>query len=340
MRKALYMVVLLILCSCGDGKEEVKADFEIEVINGMTPVKDQKRSNNCWAYAMLAAIETEHIMRGDSVNLSVAYVMRSLMYDSFRRYCLSGGKTRVTDRAMGQTLINLIGEYGAMPYDSYREVTSPPGSRVILNKTCMIARKAINTRAGLSRFRPMLDSMLDESIGYCPPHVFMLGMQYTPQEFARSVCAPGEYIALTSFTHHPFYTSFALEVPDNWEQNRFYNIPLDSLMRTVDTAVKGGRGVCWEGDISERGFSAAKGIADIKGGAAAISQEARQKSFEQLRTTDDHCMAIVGIARNKQGRKFYIMKNSWGTDNPYGGLIYMSEEYMRMKTIAVYVPRS
>lgn len=346
--------------SCSeDCKPEEPQHMKIDVLNGMTPVKDQGNSSNCWAYAMLAAIETEHIMRGDSVNLSIAYMMRCMMRDNYINFCLTGGKAPVGDRGMGQTLLNIMKDYGAMPYDSYRVKESTVdarhgntdyhdknelGSKVILRKTKMIAQKAVNTHSGWQKYEPMLNKMLNESLGFCPEHVYMLGSVYTPQEFGRSVCAPGEYVALTSFTHHAFEETFALEVPDNWEHNMFYNLPLDSMMAVIDKAVKGGHGVCWEGDITEKGFSFRKGIATIndnapyRKGDETYGQRKRQEYFERLMTTDDHCMAIVGIAHDEKGQKYYIMKNSWGKKNPYGGLVYVSEPYVRMKTIAVYLP--
>jgi bleomycin hydrolase len=116
-----------------------------------------------------------------------------------------------------------------------------------------------------------------------------------------------------------------LEVPDNWEHNRFLNIPADSLLAHTERAVRQHHGVCWEGDISERGFSFEEGIADL--------------SLINGRTTDDHCMSIVGIAHNQEGKRFFILKNSWGTDNPYGGLMYMSFDYFKAKTIAVYLTK-
>ena len=158
-----------------------------------------------------------------------------------------------------------------------------------------------------------------------PRWVFLYGAQYTPVEFAHSVCAPEEYIALTTTAKYPYGKEVVLEVPDNWEHNRFLNIPADSLLAHTARAVRQHHGVCWEGDISERGFSFEAGIADL--------------SLINGRTTDDHCMSIVGIAHNPEGKRFFILKNSWGTDNPYGGLMYMSFDYFKAKTIAVYLTK-
>ena len=148
------------------------------------------------------------------------------------------------------------------------------------------------------------------------------------------MCREDEYVALTSFTHHPYNESFVLEVPDNYSNNLFLNLPLDTLITKVNDALMNGHPVCWEGDITEEGFSFKKGFAEY---ASKVSVEERQQSFERFDTTDDHCMAIVGMAKTKDGRKYYLCKNSWGTDNPFGGFMYMSEEYLRMKTVAVWI---
>lgn len=339
-----FLLCMTVLAGCrraADSRNNstagVPAHFKVEVMNRYTPVKNQGRSPLCWAYAMLAAIETEHIMRGDSVNLSVKYAARNVLMDNYRRCYLSGGRARFTMRGMGQTLINSIGSDGLVPYDAYRD--EPDADfRVLANKVRRIAWKSINTRAGLNRFTGQAREVVDETLGTPPLRVYMLGATYTPREFARSVCAPGEYAALTSFTHHPFYESFPLEVPDNYEHNMFYNIPIDTLVAVTERAVRRGRGVCWEGDTSEPGFSFGRGTAELST-SDVPSQDSRQRAFERFDTTDDHCMAIVGLARDRSGRLFFIMKNSWGTDNPYGGLMYVSADYVRMKTIAVYLPQ-
>ena len=335
-----------------DGKTTTGEQFDIEIMNSYTPVKDQGLSPVCWAYAMLSAIETEHIMRGDSVHLSVKYAVRSMLEDNYRRCYLSHGAYDVTMRGTAGTLLGLLERHGVVPYDAYHdygngtdmtrhaeayaEDSMTDNVDVTARKVERLAHKAIRTRAGLNRFDSRLKDIIDEALGPAPKRVFMLGAEYTPEEFARSVCAPGEYVALTSFTHHPFYTDFALEVPDNYEQRLFHNVPLDTLMAAIERAVRNGHGVCWEGDVSEEGFSFAEGTATLPS-SAGTSQESRQRAFERFETTDDHCMAIVGIARDSRNRMFYIMKNSWGTDNPFGGMMYVSEDYVRMKTVAVYL---
>ena len=243
-RGALVLAVVLLVGGC---TRQVPKHFTHEVLNRMTPVKDQGDSETCWIYAMLAAIETEHLSWGDSVNLSPYYVEKMLEQEP---------DVPKNQRGMGATLIRLIEKYGICSYDAMRKVDRP-----------------------------------------APKWVFMLGATYTPQEFARSVCKPGEYLQLTSDDDEPYYQEHEIDFSDNWLHDRFLNIPMDSLLAKTERAVRQHHGVCWE--------------------------------------SEDHAMAIVGIAHDDQGEKYFVMKNSWGTDNPYQGLDYLSYEDFEENTLAI-----
>ena len=245
----LCIVVLLVCAGCS---ERVPKHYIHEVMNPMTPVKDQGQTQLCWAYAMLAAIETEHLRWGDSVNLAPAYVEKMLEREP---------QAPVTRRGMGATLIDLIQKHGIVGYDAMRTADTP-----------------------------------------VPRYVFMLGAEYTPQEFARSVCAPGEYVALTSNPRQPYYKEVDVAEPDNWLHNRFLNVPMDTLIAKTERAVRRHHGVCWESRA--------------------------------------HAMAVVGIAHDDDGRQYFVMKNSWGTNRPHRGLEYMSFSYFRRNTLAVEMPRA
>ena len=249
MKRVIYIIVFLLCVACARQEPQ---HFTHEVLNRMTPVKDQGDSQTCWIYAMLAAIETEHLAWGDSVNLSPYYIEKMMEQEV---------DAPETKRGMGITLINMIHKYGIVGYDAMRSVERTP-----------------------------------------PTWVFMLGATYTPQEFARSVCAPHEYIALTSTDDEPYYQMVDIDLPDNWLHDRFYNIPMDSLLSKTVRAVLQHHGVCWE----------SKG----------------------------HAMAIVGIAHNNKGEKYFIMKNSWGTDRPHKGLDYLSFEEFKEKTLAIEMTKA
>lgn len=332
----LIIIAAFLLASCTDfniGRNtdaSKKRQFTNETLLGYTPVKHQGNSPLCWAYAMLATIETEHIQMGDSVNLSVDYVARHLLAEQARQHFLSGGYDRITLRGTAPLLLRLISEYGVMPYDSYNAPS--------LNYKALARRLQTmsETSHDLSQLSTRAQRLFDERIGYMPKNVYMLGAEYTPQQFAHSVYMLGEYTALTSFTHHPFDQTFAIEVPDNYSDELFYNVPIDVMMRRIEMSLRAGHPVCWEGDVSEPGFSFERGIAELSDDIPCTQQQ-RQKAFETRRTTDDHCMCLIGIAHDNKGRRYYIAKNSYGTKNPYGGLMYLSENYVRMKTVAVVV---
>lgn len=225
-----------------DGKH-----FTNEVLNRTTPVKDQGESQTCWIYAMLAAIETEHLAWGDSVNLSPYYIEKLIEQESACPPSKRGEPT---------TLISMIEKYGICGYDAMRKIETP-----------------------------------------VPKWVFMLGAQYTPQEFARSVCKPGEYMALISDGSKPYYETSELEVPDNWTHERYLNIPMDSLLAKTEQAVRNHHGVCWE--------------------------------------DRNHAMAIIGLAHDEDGKRYFVMKNSWGEQGKYKGLEYYPMERFKQETIAV-----
>ena len=237
MRPLAYIIMVLLMGGC---THREPGHFTHEVLNRMTPVKNQGESQTCWIYAM-------HLSWGDSVNLSPYYIEKKMEQEP---------QAPESKRGMGKTLINLIQKYGIVGYDAMRKVETP-----------------------------------------APRWVFMLGATYTPQEFARSVCAPHEYIALTSTDDAPYGQKVEIDLPDNWMHDRFLNIPMDSLLSKTERAVRRHHGVCWE---SER-----------------------------------HAMAIVGIAHDDQGQKYFIMKNSWGTDRPHQGLDYLSFEDFREETLAI-----
>ena len=264
-------LMLVLFASCGEQNEP----FVIDRLNRFNPVVSQGSQSACWVYAMLSTIETEHIMRGDSVILSAPFVLSWLR---------SEPAAPPSGRGTAMTLLWIIRKHGVVPLHSMPDTTC--------------------TR---------------------PRWAFMLGAEYTPLEFAHSVCAPDEYVALATDSRRPLGQTFVFDSPDNWTRALVTNVSPDSLLAFTVRAVSGGHGVCWEGDISEPGFDWKEGIA-------------RTTMFDGS-TTDDHCMAVVGLAHDREGGLFLVMKNSWGTHNKQRGLLFMSYDYFRSKTLCVVGPR-
>ena len=268
------IVLLLALLMSGCINQPVEP-VAVDVLLPFTPVKNQGSTSTCWAYAMLSTIETEHILRGDSVHLSVAFIEQAMERDSL---------APASKRAIAPTTITMLEHYGMVPYDAM----------------------------------PYSDIPL-------PHKAFFFGCEYTLHEFARSVCAPGEYISFCTDGEQPWGRKVLLNVPDNWEHQRMLNLPPRALLLLAERAIENRHPVCWEGDTSERGFRFDDGYA-VTG-------------LINGSTSDNHCMAIVGIAHDAAGQKYFIMKNSWGRGNALGGLMLMSFDYFLSKTILITLPR-
>lgn len=320
---------LLVSCSVpvSDADGAVFAD---DVVLKTTPVKNDPSGRLSWMYAMLSTIETDRLMAGDSVHLSVAYPIRRWLDDAATGIFLRRDDGLPPLDGTAFRAIRLLERYGAAPYDACPD-RSDTDAGALLRGIREIAAYA----PSIAAVRQRTADFLDRRMGALPYAVYMYGARYSFHEFARSVCFD-RYRAVTSFAHHPFGERFVLEVSANRCGDTFLNVPVDSMVSLVEQAIRHGRAVCWEGDASEPGFSFARGVAVLPSGFP-VGQQARQREFERRRTTDDHCLSLMGMARDRRGRRYFIAKDSQGTGNPYGGFMYVSYDYIRMKTIAVYL---
>lgn len=283
-------------------------------------------------YAMLSTIESERLMMGDSVCLSTSYLIRKHLERMARSRFLVGEKGETSLRGIPPMALRLLEEYGDVPYDAYHDYH--PVNYNAVAKGVMRLADIENSLAGLDK---AVTDFLDAKLGVAPKAVYLFGAQYTPEEFGRSVCHPNGYVALTSFSHHPFGRSFILETADNLMRDTLLNVPIGRLMEIIDRSIRHGHPVCWEGDISEPGFSWKEGVADLSTTEESGIQARRQRAFERRETTDDHCLTLVGIAHTANGKKYVVAKNSWGVDNAYHGYMYLSYDYLKIKTIAIYL---
>jgi bleomycin hydrolase len=361
---------LCVLCASGQGYQ-----FTDVVRLPATPVKNQASTGTCWCFATLSYLESELLrMKKGEYDLSEMYIVRQKYMNQLQDNYLRRGKGNIGQGSLSHTAKNAFKQVGIVPEEVYSGIRydSDRHNHGEMTKYLeAIAKVAIDSKKRSPEYDQLIGHLFDTYLGPLPRTFTYKGKEYTPQSFAASLeLNMDDYIELTSFTHHPYYTRFDLEVPDNWEHELMYNLPPDELIETMNYALQNGHTVCWDGDVSERGFSFADGVAvnpetpaatnnagtdrarfesaeNRRSEAPEISQpspeikvtpEIRQQGYEAFVTTDDHLMHITGITKDQNGAPYYITKNSWGTErNAYGGYLNMSESFVRAKTIYIMV---
>lgn len=334
----------------------VKYDFTLQHGVDATNVKSQDATGTCWSFATASFLESELLRRDKGEhNLSEMFNVKNIYRSKANNYILRNGKANFSQGALAHDFINAAAEFGLVP----EEVFSGKGAdekhdhseleAITLGMLDGILKRPRLTPKWQIAFERVLDTYLGES----PEQFTYRGQSYTPIEFAQSLDFRREdYVSLTSFSHHPFYQSFVLEIPDNFSNGSFYNVPVDDLIESIDWAIENGFSVAWDGDVSEAGFSSKAGIAvlpknparkdlfKVVGEEKSVDQDLRQSTLMSRETTDDHLMHLTGIATDPAGNKYYLIKNSWGDDKgPHKGYLYASEAYVRLKTVSILLHR-
>jgi bleomycin hydrolase len=253
-------------------------------------------------------------------------------------------------------VIRTIATFGAVPESAYSGLTQ--GEKVydhemLFKELRKYLDSTLKTKGGVLQadWQPGYNKILDNYLGPLPEKFLYNGKQFTAATFAANILKfnPDDYINITSFTHHPFYSQFILEVPDNFSNGSYYNLPLQDMIQLVKDALNNGYTIMWDADVSNSGFNGKKGLAMNLSAGQQMNPESkednvdagtRQHLFENLTTQDDHLMHIVGIEKNKDGRTFFIVKNSWGDVGPYRGHLHVSENYFALNTISLVVPKA
>lgn len=366
----------------GDGKNPVGYVFEDEIKLPATSVKDQYRTGTCWSFSALSFFESEMIRLGKpEVDLSEMFIVRTTYSEKAKRYVRMHGENSFSAGGAFHDAKNMILQYGIVPESVYNGLKYGETRHVhgeldnILKQQVDAVVENKNKKLSTVWSQPV-EATLNTYLGEIPKEFEYQGKKYTPQSFATEFVGLNmdDYVEISSYTHHPFYSKFIIEVPDNWSWDEVYNVPVDEMEQIIDNSLKNGYTVAWAADVSEKGFvTSNKGVAVLPAAISeemsdaeivkwealperekekelyklekpvseiAVTQEMRQEAFDNYETTDDHGMHIVGTAKNQDGKVFYKVKNSWGDYNEYDGYFYVSKPYVRLKTMSLMVNKN
>ena len=370
---ALWLVPLAVQSQT----EEKKEGYQFTELKRLptTSVKSQDRAGTCWSWSAISFLESEIMRLGkDSVSLAPLYIVWNTYNEKAKRYVRMHGHLNFGQGGAFADVLWAIKNYGIVPLIEYSGLNY--GDSIHAHGELDAVLKGYvdaiikNPNKKLSPvWLNGFNAVLDVYLGAKPEKFKYKGKEYTPESFYKNVTGlnMNDYVSLTSFTHHPFYTSFPVEVPDNWIGEYSYNIPLNELMAIMDKAIDNGYTFAWGADVSEDGFLR-KGIAivpDIKsvemadaeiakwvalpkdkkmeewlknpGKELQITQEMRQVAFDNYQTTDDHGMHVIGKATDQFGNKYFIVKNSWGEYGDYKGYLYVSYPFVEYKTLNIVI---
>ena len=376
--KALFISCALLLSAFSTFAQGYQ--FTEVVTVPATPVKNQAATGTCWCFATTSFMESELLRMGKGeYDLSEMFIVRQKYMNQLQDNYLRRGEGNIGQGSLSHTFKNAYRQVGIVPEEVYKGInydSERHNHSEMVQYMEAIANVAVKNKKRSPEYDKLIRNLFDTYLGELPAKFTYKGKEYTPKSFAESLgLNMDDYIELTSFTHHPYYVKFDVEVPDNWEHQLMYNLPLDEMIETVDYALNNGFTVCWDGDVSEKGFSFKNGVAinpvvkkaeDLSGSDRArfekmdpkeqremlaeaykfekpcpevnVTPEVRQEGYEAFVTTDDHLMHLTGITKDQNGTKYYITKNSWGTErNTFGGYLNMSESYVRAKTIFLMV---
>ena len=353
--------------------------FTVVKENPITSIKNQNNSGTCWAYSSLGFLEAELLRMGKGTHdLCESFLVYNTYMDRADKAVRTHGDASFSQGGSFYDAIYCLKHYGIVPQNAMPFPGSLYGDSLFnFNQLDAVASAYVSAiaKGNLKKISPTwksdLSNIYKNYFGELPTTVVAGGKTYTPQQYATDYLGlnPDDYVSLTSYTHHPFYTKFILEIQDNWRWAESYNLPLDEFMEVCDAAVRNGYTFAWGADVSESYFSR-DGVArvpatlkdnDITGSDAArwtgsnaqngaaiktsnnektITQELRQLGYDNWETTDDHGMVIYGLAKNKQGDEYFMVKNSWGDYGKYHGMFYASKAYVAYKTMNILIHKS
>ena len=387
MKKLLTIALLALITTGASAQEETKEKDNKPVFTTIkelpiTSIKDQNRSGTCWNYSTLSYFESEILKKsGKTYNLCESFVANKTYMDRAIQVVRLHGDCQFAQGGSAYDVLYVLQNYGICPDDAMPFPGSLQGDSLFnFNEFFSLLEPYVNAIARnkaskiSQQWKPGLQGILDAYLGKCPESFTYEGKTYTPQTFAKSLGLDwNDYVSITSYTHHPFYTAFPVEVQDNWRNPLSYNLPMDEMMRIIDNAIAEGYTVAWGGDVSEDGFTRqglayaidTKAAESLQGSDMARwlklspskrrdiltelgctvpeitpTQERRQERYDNWELTDDHGMLIYGIAKDQNGKEYYMVKNSWGESGDYKGIWYMTKAFIADNTMDFLVNKN
>lgn len=338
---------------------QAQSDYNFTPVSNLeaTSVKSQGRTGTCWAFSTVSFMESEIIrMGGPILDLSEMYIVKHAYQNKAKQYVYMHGVGNFSQGGQAHDVIKVIAEEGFVPENYYlgRDSKKTPHNHSELEP---ILKSMLDTYIGQKNAQPKkmwfdnIEAVLESQLGNTPKSVSFNNRKYSPQKFADALGFKAEnYVELSSYTHHPYYKPFVLEVPDNWSNDLYYNVTLDELVNTMKEALNSGYTLVWDGDVSEAFFSHKKGLAIIPAvdtlgfqpqEEITVTPKMRQQNFFNWKASDDHLMHITGMVKDEEGKIYFKTKNSWGAkSNEFGGYLYMSEAYIRMNTVAIMLHKA
>jgi bleomycin hydrolase len=318
--------------------------FTLRKVVDHSPVISQGSTGTCWSFTAASFLESEILRKGyPETDLSEMFFVYHTYLNKVKRYLLWHGNNNFSQGGQAHDVMDVLRVYGMVTDEVFpgKKVDGRHQHRNLSRELRDKVNEMNSSRNGFSVEEiKTLNSVLENHLGELPKKVKTENGQFTPVEFRdKFQIDPDDFVELTSYTHHPFYKPFVLEVPDNWSHALYYNLPIDELVQVMVHALENDFTVCWDGDTSEKTFSHKNGIADLpENEKGKVTQHLRQETFYNRTTTDDHLMHVVGLSEDENGQLGFYTKNSWGAEsNDFGGYLNLTEDYVRLKTIAVMI---
>ena len=377
MKKILTLAIAAVAFAGSAVAQEAKKDsmvFNVIKENKITSIKDQNQSGTCWAYSSYAFLEAEVLRMGKGeVDLCESYLVFNTYMDRADKAIRTHGDASFSQGGSFYDAIYGLKHHGLVPQSAMPAPGTPYGDSLFnANQLDAVTTAYVHALAKgkLKTINPVwrkdLNAIYTNYFGALPTEFEVDGKKYSPKSYAEALgLNPDDYVSLTSYTHHPFYSKFVLEIQDNWRWAESYNLPLDEFIEVMVEGVKKGYTFAWGSDVSEKGFNSRKGIASVpvgksndktgsdaarwtgdnfKGATIAggddemtISQEMRQVAYDNWETTDDHGMLVYGLAKDQNGKEYFMVKNSWGEYGPYKGMFYATKSFVAYKTMNIVI---